>query len=323
MMQVTTSAPGKVMLAGEYAVLDGAPAICMAVDQRARVTIRKGAGDQHRVSAPGFLQQTLEFDSVNEVGDALPLLAAAWRAVPVADAGSLGIEIDTRGFAVDGRKLGLGSSAAATVALVAGLAAARKENHDVLQKAQSAHRDLQAGHGSGADIACSFTGGVIEYRQDNSEIRSLAWPEELHYALLWSGQPASTRRQLEKVAAIKQTKSSLELRRMAEHVLAAWHSDVGRNILAAMQEYATALRHFDDDHRLGIYAAGHAEVARQADSADVLYKPCGAGGGDLGIAIAHDPELLAGFVASCRRLNFEHLGLQIEPVGVAVEREEV
>jgi phosphomevalonate kinase len=322
MTHVTTSAPGKIMLSGEYAVLDGAPAICMAVNRRARVMIRTGVGDQQRVSAPGFLEQALEFDSVSEVEHALPLLAAAWRALPVPHDGSLSIEIDTRGFAVNRRKLGAGSSAAATVALVAGLATAFQESHDhdVLQTAQSVHRNLQAGRGSGADIACSFTGGVIAYRKDDGVVRNLAWPEELHYALLWSGQPASTRRQLEKVAAIKQTETALELQRMAEHVLDAWHYHTARNILAAMREYATALRRFDDDLRLGIYSAGHAEVARLADSTDVLYKPCGAGGGDLGIALAHDDEALAGFVASCQRLKFEYVNLEIEPVGVAIER---
>jgi phosphomevalonate kinase len=32
-MRITASAPGKLVLSGEYAVLDGAPAICVAVDR--------------------------------------------------------------------------------------------------------------------------------------------------------------------------------------------------------------------------------------------------------------------------------------------------
>ena len=38
-MRIRASAPGKIVLSGEYAVLDGAPAICAAVDRRAAVTI--------------------------------------------------------------------------------------------------------------------------------------------------------------------------------------------------------------------------------------------------------------------------------------------
>ena len=37
-MRFSASAPGKAVLSGEYAVLQGAPAIAMAVDCRARVT---------------------------------------------------------------------------------------------------------------------------------------------------------------------------------------------------------------------------------------------------------------------------------------------
>ncbi|MDH3305214.1 MAG: hypothetical protein OEM92_08415, partial [Gammaproteobacteria bacterium] len=48
------SAPGKLVLCGEYAVLDGAPAVCMAVDRRATVTVTDADGRWHRVSAPGY-----------------------------------------------------------------------------------------------------------------------------------------------------------------------------------------------------------------------------------------------------------------------------
>ena len=51
---VVASAPGKAVLCGEYAVLDGAPAVCMALDRRARVTVTPFEGDWNRVSAPGY-----------------------------------------------------------------------------------------------------------------------------------------------------------------------------------------------------------------------------------------------------------------------------
>ena len=47
-------ADGKIVLAGEYAVLWGAPAVCMAVDRRAVVTVDKSANGQCRVTTPGF-----------------------------------------------------------------------------------------------------------------------------------------------------------------------------------------------------------------------------------------------------------------------------
>ncbi len=60
---LTASAPGKVVLSGEYAVLDGAPAIGMAINRRARVQVTDISGDINRVSGRGHSdaegQQTL------------------------------------------------------------------------------------------------------------------------------------------------------------------------------------------------------------------------------------------------------------------------
>ena len=48
------SAPGKLIVCGEYAVLDGAAAICAAVDRRAVVTVEAADDSYHVVTAPGF-----------------------------------------------------------------------------------------------------------------------------------------------------------------------------------------------------------------------------------------------------------------------------
>jgi phosphomevalonate kinase len=319
MRQVSTSAPGKVMIAGEYVVLDGAPAICMAIDRRARVTIKAGDGDRHRISAPGLHEHEIAVNSIREVAASIPLLAAAWDALAPPENARLSIRIDTREFRLDGIKLGIGSSAAATVALVAAMAAAFESSSEVLQEALTVHRDLQAGAGSGADIACSFAGGLIEYHRDDPPSRDLEWPEDLHYALLWSGQSADTRSQIEKFAACGKGESATALHAAAERVAVAWQSQASTNILASMQDYARSLRSFDNEHGLGIFAAGHGEVARQAAAAGVIYKPCGAGAGDLGIAIAGDAEPLGRFVSGARETGFVPLELAIDPDGVLVE----
>ena len=51
-MQLSASAPGKLILLGEYAVLAGAPALVMAVDRRARVTITSVRGNSFSVVSP-------------------------------------------------------------------------------------------------------------------------------------------------------------------------------------------------------------------------------------------------------------------------------
>src|SRR5690606_29173456 len=53
LMQYEASAPGKAVLAGEYAVLHGAPAISMALDCRAIAGVQAAGGEWHGVRAPG------------------------------------------------------------------------------------------------------------------------------------------------------------------------------------------------------------------------------------------------------------------------------
>ena len=66
-------------------------------------------------------------------------------------------------FRSDGRKAGLGSSAAVTAGLVCALleaAGLRPDPKDVLPLAIGAHRRAQGGAGSGYDVSCSIQGGM-------------------------------------------------------------------------------------------------------------------------------------------------------------------
>ena len=68
MIDISSSAPGKIIVAGEYAVLDGAPAICMAVDRRAHVNISSGDTEFHSVLAPGFSETVGRFKALKWPG---------------------------------------------------------------------------------------------------------------------------------------------------------------------------------------------------------------------------------------------------------------
>ncbi len=124
MIDVSTSAPGKVVIAGEYAVLDGAPAICMAVNRRAHVSIATSDNDHHSVLAPGFSESAGRFTAVgNRIewlagADEFSLLEAVWQEAAPTVPENLTIVLDTNDFIdpATSVKLGIGSSAALTVA---------------------------------------------------------------------------------------------------------------------------------------------------------------------------------------------------------------
>ncbi|MEM9057456.1 MAG: hypothetical protein AAGD86_08265 [Pseudomonadota bacterium] len=175
---VDASAPGKLVLTGEYAVLDGAPAVSMAISRRAIVRVEPAS--DFCVRAPGFLSGSVRF-AVDADGrlrwlagdpDVRRRLALVDRVVAPLLAGRapapFALRLDTRAFfAADGRKLGLGSSAALTAALSAALTrhlGLPAQTPDAfLAAALERHRRVQGGRGSGVDLATSLHGGVIEY----------------------------------------------------------------------------------------------------------------------------------------------------------------
>lgn len=324
MNSIRTSAPGKVFIAGEYAVLDGAPAICMAVDCRAYVSITESDQDFHSVVSPGRSETQGRFQAGSRGLEWLqgesdyPLLTAVWEELAATPRRPLSIVLDTREFVetTSRIKLGVGSSAALTVALAAALEMILGGGQVVDRIARNAHRKLQKGAGSGADIACSLHGGVIAYRMDESAPMALQWPADLHHALLWSGVSANTTTKLARLAAVPPGTTRAELAAAAGKVAAAWPGGRVSEIIAALHAFAVALRRFDTEHALGIHDAGHADLAGLADARGVLYKPCGAGGGDLGIVIASDRAALDAFVSGAQDYGFRQVHMAIEASGL-------
>jgi phosphomevalonate kinase len=190
---VVASAPGKIVLSGEYAVLDGAPAIVMAVDRRARVVLADDVGNIGQIRAPGYTEEIGRFQVADGgirwlEGQALyRVVDSVWRAADARPSGGQRIDLDTSEFVDPERqqKIGIGSSAALTVALCAAV----KRSADwgtIMDVAQRAHGDLQGGAGSGADIACSLRGGLIEYRREGASVAALDWPQALFYRVVWT-----------------------------------------------------------------------------------------------------------------------------------------
>ena len=185
------TAPGKLMLAGEYSVVDpGGPALAVAVGRRVTVTVTVG-GDRWTVSAP-------ELDLDDASPEEAPVVAAVLRELDVSGGGSIRIASE---LGRPDSKLGLGSSAAVCVAVMGALQSALSLGETELDAAISAHREAQGGRGSGYDVATALVGGVCLFEQqgDEATARTVAWPDGLHAAVLSSGRPASTPKKLDAV----------------------------------------------------------------------------------------------------------------------------
>ncbi|HNP34472.1 MAG TPA: hypothetical protein PKK10_01355 [Woeseiaceae bacterium] len=303
MLAQSASAPGKLILFGEYAVLRGAPAIAMAVNRRAVASIQSTAGIIHA----GLDQRLLEhvYDVLRFDGARHPVMQ------------------DTGSFysrPAPGRapaKLGLGSSAALAAALCILLGGERLDRSALLDLSITAHRNFQGGRGSGVDVATSVVGGLIRYQVDTRAPEALEWPAGLLFRVLWSGVPAST---IDKLARLDESPKPASIRELGKAALAisdCWSDGDALLLLDEAERYGRVLRQFDRDHKLGVYAAGHSELAGAAVRSGVFYKPCGAGGGDIGVALGMDELAMDRFVQLAASRGFKALHLGIDQLGAS------
>lgn len=324
---VTMEAPGKIILCGEYAVLDGAPAIVTAVNRRAIASVRKISGTESIIHSPGMTHEETRFR--RDSSGFLHWISGRYRLVEEVfdefrdfQMPAMALTLDTQPFrdAESGKKLGLGSSAALTTALAAAINKLFSCKLDIYTVASRSHWAYQSGRGSGADIAASFHGGTISFeKQLQPRIRPLEWPKGLLYQVFWSGHPASTSHKLSRLHANRAigTDSANALADVAAKVVSHWEQGSVTDLLAVLRDYTSALRRFSEAHRLGIFDAGHQSLLEPATALGLAYKPCGAGGGDIGVAFAAEKSALETFGKVALREGFTALDLVVGASGVA------
>ena len=318
-------APGKAVVLGEYAVLEGAPALVLAVDRYCTASIRSVPGetssietrfpDPMRSAAP--IGRDTGVALVDLVRRVLGGERAAWRA-----------SLDSSDFYVAGSKLGLGSSAAALVAFAGAWAAWAGLPRPTLAQAIELHRRFQRGAGSGLDVAASLTGGVIEFRLDAGRmphVGSVQLPKGVGFAGIFAGRSAATPDLLARYHAWRAEKPGeaadrqRTMERIAESGCAAAGRGESEEFLHAVDLYGRELEALG--HAIGaeIVTAEHRALAETARRFGVIYKVSGAGGGDLGLGLGTDAEALAAFRRAAEAQGFAAVDLGVDRQGLVIE----
>jgi mevalonate kinase len=187
---VTASAPGKVYLFGEHAVVYGEPAVPCAIERRAHVTVEPRSDARVRVQADDLRLEGLVVEYEGDLADAVAVDAprtlaeaatsyvgeAVAQARAAADAPEAGVDVHVDSKIPLGA--GLGSSAAVTVAAIAAGVRAlggRIEPAELAERSYRVEREVQAGGASRSDTFCSTMGGAV--RVEGEDCRRLDAPE--------------------------------------------------------------------------------------------------------------------------------------------------
>ena len=307
------TAPGKIFLIGEYAVLEGGPAVVAAVNRQVVGQFVPGMDPESPVVAEA-VRATLE--GIGDRAAALP-------------AGS--VLLDSSGFSQAGRKLGLGSSAAvaaAAVGAVLEMAGLPISAHRDLcfGLADQAHRAAQNGVGSGADVAAAVHGGVIQFRRPPGGypvIDKMRPPPDLHVVVFAEDTAANTADMIGAMKAFASQKAKEyhailgPMREQAELFVEALVAQRVGALIEHTQAYATALDELGRAAGIPIVTPRTELAADLAINLEGAAKPAGAGGGDVGVALFGNAEAAQTFTTRAAQLGLSVIDAGWAQAGVA------
>lgn len=320
--EIMVSIPGKIVISGEYAVLDAAPAIVSTINQKIHITIQH-SDKNHNTYSTSASESIFPFtidDNYNILWlDSDPnlfgmVLKSAFSILKLKLKKKICIAIDSSQFfqtTKDGivYKLGIGSSAAVSVGVITALSQYLKiqsSKESLLIQANSIHQALQGNKGSGIDVVCSYADqGVIECTKDsvkNHRWSTLDWPNGLYLKVLSTSQGSSTKRLITNYQRAshlysKQFKTVLDqLLEISQSLSNAWRSEDIDLIIDLLRNYDVHIKALDNIGDIGIYTRVHSDIQNISSRYDVFYKPSGAGGGDIGLAFSSSPDALNDFL---------------------------
>lgn len=194
------SAPGKLMLFGEYAVLEGHPAVALCLDKRIRCTA-SAEGEGITFDAPDLLGDRGPITSRDMTAPPDPALRLLWpliqQVMPML--GGLRLRFDAEFPAT----WGLGSSSASSLAAVA--AVQRLLGHDfsavqLFEVVRWLQQQVQ-GEASGYDAATQLTGGVVRFVGGAEPVIERLPVRRLPWVVAYTGAKASTGDMIRQVRA--------------------------------------------------------------------------------------------------------------------------
>ena len=300
--QMKVSAPGKLILLGEHAVVYHRPCLVSAVSKRLKLGIQK------------IKRKIVQI----EKGDKKGFVKTAVKNFSEKYGLDFGVKIETeKGFDLN---YGLGSSAAVTVSVLRGLAELaniKMAKRELFNFAYKTVLDVQ-GVGSGFDVAAAIYGGTIYFKTGGEEIEKIG-DFDLPIIVGYSGVKADTPTLVKKVVEGKKRHPQIvekifnEIENLVEE---------GREVLLEKNwKRLGELMNINQKllENLGVSTEKLQRMIYEARMAGALgAKLSGAGGGDCMIALV-DPKDRADVERVIEKAGGEIVKLNFSAEGVKVE----
>ncbi|MDO8503776.1 MAG: mevalonate kinase [bacterium] len=303
---ITVSAPGKIHLLGEHAVVYGKPAILASVDLRVRVTIepgidKRGSSSKLRKVIEPIVKNKLELEKFPQY--------------------KLEIESDLP------VGCGLGSSAAVSSAYIAALLSFLKIKWDkslVNELAYEAEKVFN-GNPSGGDNSTVVYGGRIWFRKEDSSLKliqplSFTIPQKLakNFVIINTGTPKESTKEMVTLVQDLYEKEPKIVNKFLEN-----QEKLVRKLLAVIKEAneKELLRIIREGERnlesIGVASKSSQEIIRKIEKAGGGAKICGGGGktGPTGALLCyHKNKKVVERVAKSYNLPYFSTALGVEGV---------
>jgi mevalonate kinase len=301
-MNVTVSAPGKINIMGEHAVVYGKPSLLAAIDKRLRVTISPGVS--------GITIHTKDKEVKEFMEYALTIVQKEYKID-----GFPPMSIDVISDIPFGYHLG--SSASLAVATVGACVYFVKKLWNPMEINRLAYEAEKKQHGnpSGGDNTAVCFGGFLWYRRELEFLRSI-WqlpfrPKEnvSHFFLINTGKPEETTREMVAMVAsrVKSQESSMERifsenEKQTRRISVALKEGLEHDVVDAMIKGERTLE------EMGVVSKKVQPVIRAIEKEGGAAKILGGGGmaGGVGFLLCyhHDPD---------------HIATICQPYGYAIE----
>ena len=188
---------------------------------------------------------------------------------------------------------------------------------------QAVHFAAQEKKGSGIDIAASVYGGMLKYKMVDAPtgVFKVNKNKKIKMIYIWTGEPASTTDMLTTLNEFQQSnprafaKMISKLTELAELGCQTYTSD-SQAFLNIIKEYYLQMNILGETAGIPIISKSHCEIAQEVMNSGAVYKPSGAGGGDLGIAFCLSVESYSELRSRLINKNIDIIDISSDEKGV-------